>query len=98
MAISIDPRDEEHSLVLALTRLATDAALRSALGSAARAWWAQHATVAHAVNAWRALVENAATLPAPPRPPGWPAHLEADGGGLASRILGEFGLTVEGGL
>jgi len=98
MAISIDPRDEEHSLMLALTRLATDAALRSALGSAARAWWARHATVAHAVNAWRALVEEAATLPAPPRPPGWPAHLDADGGGLATSILDQFGVTVEGGL
>jgi hypothetical protein len=96
MAISIDPRDEEHSLWLALTRLATDAALRSALGSGARAWWARHATVAHAVTAWRALVDEAATLPAPPRPPGWPAHLDADGGGLVTAILDECGVSLEG--
>ena len=36
IAISIDPRDEEHSLMLALVRLASDAALRAALGGAAR--------------------------------------------------------------
>ena len=94
MAISIDPRDEEHSLAIALTRLAGDAALRSTLGAAAREWWARHATVAHAVDAWRALVEEAATLPAPPRPPGWPAHLDADGSRLVSQILGESGLGL----
>jgi hypothetical protein len=92
MAISIDPRDEEHSLVLALTRLAADGTLRSSLGDAARAWWAEHATVAHAVSAWRALLAEAAALPVPPRPPGWPTHLDADGGGLARQILEEFGL------
>lgn len=94
MAISIDPRDEEHSLVVALTRLAGDGALRSSLGAAARTWWAQHATVAHAISAWRALLEEAITLPVPPRPPGWPAHLDADGGGLATTILEEFGLGL----
>jgi hypothetical protein len=95
IAISIDPRDEEHSLVLALTRLASDAALRSSLGAAARAWWAQHATVAHAVAAWRTVVEEAVTLPAPPRPDGWPAHLHADGGGLTETTLEEFGLRLK---
>ena len=94
IAISIDPRDEEHSLMLAFVRLANDAALRSSLGDAARAWWAQHGTVAHAVSAWRALLEDAVSMPAPPRPPGWPAHLDADGSGLANRILDEFGLGL----
>ena len=99
MAISIDPRDEEHSLVLALTRLAHDAALRSALGSAARAWWARHATVAHAVAAWQALIDDAASLPVPPRPAGWPAHLDADGGGTLRAVLDQLGIAnVEGGL
>ena len=98
IAVSIDPRDEEHSLMLALIRLANDAALRSALGSASRAWWARHATVAHAVAAWRALIEDAVSLPVPPRPAGWPAHLDGDGGGLATSILDQFGIDVEGGL
>jgi hypothetical protein len=94
IAISIDPRDEEHSLVLALTRLASDHALRASLGSAARAWWAQHATVAHAVAAWRALIEEAVTLSVPPRPTGWPAHLDDDGGGLTAKIMNDFGSDV----
>ena len=93
VVVSIDPRDEEHSLVLALTRLAGDPALRASLGDAARAWWAQHATVAHAIEAWRALLRDAATLPVPPRPAGWPAHLDADGSGLATAILEEFGVA-----
>jgi hypothetical protein len=94
IAISIDPRDEEHSLMLALVRLANDAALRAALGRAARAWWEQHATVAHAVDAWTALLDDARTLPAPPRPAGWPAHLDADGGGTMTAILEQFGLGL----
>ena len=95
IAVSIDPRDEEHSLMLALVRLANDAGLRSALGSAARAWWAQHATVAHAVSRWRAVLEEARTLPVPPRPAGWPAHLDADASGTMTSVLQQFG--VEGG-
>ncbi len=37
VAISIDPRDEEHSLMLAMRRLAADASLRASLGAAASA-------------------------------------------------------------
>ena len=92
IAISIDPRDEEHSLMLALVRLANDAALRAALGDAARAWWAQHATVAHAVNRWRAVLHDARTLPVPPRPAGWPAHLDADACGTMTAVLGQMGV------
>jgi hypothetical protein len=94
IAISIDPRDEEHSLMLALVRLANDAALRASLGRAARVWWEQHATVAHAVEAWKALLDEARALPTPPRPAGWPAHLDADGSGLTTSILDQFGLGL----
>jgi hypothetical protein len=38
IVVSLDPRDEEHSLVLAIQRLSTDAALRWRLGDAAHAW------------------------------------------------------------
>jgi len=94
IAVSIDPRDEEHSLLLAFVRLADDAALRASLGRAARAWWEQHATVPRAVDAWNALLDEARTLTAPPRPAGWPAHLDADGSGLTTSILEEFGLGL----
>ena len=93
VAISIDPRDEEHSLVVALTRVAGDPALRASLGAAAREWWARHATVAHAVEAWRTLIDEARTLPPPARPAGWPAHLDDDASGLAKAILQAFGIA-----
>jgi hypothetical protein len=38
IVVSLDPRDEEHSLVLAIRRLSDDAALRTRLGDAAHAW------------------------------------------------------------
>ena len=89
VVVSVDPRDEEHSLVLALRRLATDATLRAALGSAARAWWADHATLDHAVASWQAVLETALLFPMLPRPAGWPPHLEADGTRLARTILAD---------
>ena len=92
VVVSVDPRDEEHSLVLALRRLATDARLRADLGRSARAWWAAHATIDHAVAGWLSVINDAATLPVPARPDGWPAHLHADGSRLTRQILAECGL------
>lgn len=89
--VSVDPRDEEHSLVLALRRLAADAALRAGLGTAARAWWATHATIDRAVASWLPVLSEAATLPRPERPEGWPGHLDADGSSLTRQILVECG-------
>jgi hypothetical protein len=95
VVVSIDPRDEEHSLMLALRRLAAEPALRARLGAAAHAWWQTNATPAVAAAAWRPLLEEAATLPPPTRPPGWPAHLQADGTERTRAILAEFGVTVD---
>lgn len=93
--ISLDPRDDEHSLVLAMRRVSGDGALRAALGTAADAWWRAHAAVSQAAAAWRQIFERAATLDAPPHPAGWPAHLSADGTGRAREILGEFDVAVD---
>ena len=60
IVISIDPRDEEHSLMLALVRLAADPLLRESLANAGHAWWHEHATLDHAVAAWEALIREAA--------------------------------------
>lgn len=75
IAVSIDPRDEEHSLVLAIRRLSADAALRARLGQTARDWWHTHATSQHAAEDWRRILEEAAALPALSQPADWPAHL-----------------------
>lgn len=95
IVISIDPMDEEHSLAMALRRLAADGALRAQLGASGHAWWAAHATVAAAADAWDRVLREAAGREAPPKPAGWPAHLSADGTGRARETLAEFGVSVD---
>jgi hypothetical protein len=95
IAISIDPRDEEHSLMLALRRLSADEALREQLGAAAQAWWRAHATVRQAADRWNQVLDEAASLTPPPRPADWPAHLTANGTELARKILAEFEQSVD---
>jgi hypothetical protein len=92
MAVSIDPRDEEHSLMVALVRLSSEPELRASLGRAARAWWERHATVPHAVEAWQRVLTEAVMVPAPSRPAGWPSHLDDDGSRRAREVLAPFGL------
>lgn len=43
IVVSLDPRDEEHSLFLAIQRLSSDPGLRSRLAEAAYAWWQRQA-------------------------------------------------------
>jgi len=95
IVVSIDPRDEEHSLALALRRLATDAQLRQSLGAAAHGWWRQHATLDHAVQAWRSILAETISITPPPRPSNWPRHLTANGTERARDLLAEFGATVD---
>ena len=94
VAVSVDLRDEEHSLGLAIRRLAADAALRRDLGEAGRHWWHHHATIDRAAEAWREVLREARTI-APPLPASWPAHLKADGAERARAILDEFGVNVD---
>ena len=93
IVVSIDPRDQPHSLKLAMRRLSTDAALRQRLGAAAHRWWQAHATVDHAVRAWAAILAEARTRPLPPRPVDWQAPDQ--GAARAKKILAEFGVTVD---
>jgi hypothetical protein len=93
VAVTVDPRDEEHSLMLAIRKLSADAALREQLGRAAREWWEAHATPARAASAWAAVLQEATTPSAPPRPDDWPKQFLSDGTELARDIRSEFGLT-----
>jgi hypothetical protein len=89
IVISLDPRDEEHSLMLALVRLAGDASVGRALGAAAGTWWQAHATIDQAVAGWEAVLHEARTLgPASPQQ-------VADGGEGARQILAEMGVEVD---
>ena len=81
--------------MLAMRRLAADRPLREQLGRAAQSWWQAHATPSHAAAAWNHILEEAASLAPPARPPDWPTHLGADGTELARSILHEFGLTSD---
>jgi len=96
IAVTIDPRDEEHSLMLAIRRLSSDAALRERLGDAAHAWWKRHATPAHAAAAWNQILEEALRLSPPPRPDNWPKQFAEDGTELTREILNDFGVTWRG--
>jgi hypothetical protein len=95
IAVSIDPRDEEHSLMVAIRDLARDPTLRQELGAAAQAWWRAHATVEQSAAEWERIIEEARTLEPPRRPAGWPAHLTADGTEKARAILRDTGGTVD---
>lgn len=94
VAISIDPRDEEHSLMLAMKRLTTDASLAMKLGTAAQAWAAQHAGVHAAAAAWTDVLREAAGMPAPARTE-LPRHLVPDGTSRARALLAEMGARVD---
>jgi hypothetical protein len=94
IAISLDPRDEAHSLGLALRRLADDAALRSALAEAGRAWWAAHATPAHAADAWADALATCIATPDPELPAGWPSHLRPDAAAPARRAARQLGVEL----
>ena len=95
IVVSIDPRDEEHSLMLAIRGLSADRSMRDRLGGAARDWWLANATVSHAADTWRRLLSEAASLQPPARPADWPTHLTADGTDGARAILAEFGESVD---
>jgi hypothetical protein len=95
VAISIDPRDEEHSLMLAMRRLATDAALRGSLGAAAGRWAHEHADLKTIAAEWRWILREARQLTPIVSRAELPPHLVDDGTGTARAILGEVGATVD---
>src|SRR6266540_3114326 len=77
LAVSVDIVDEDHSLHLALDRLASDDKRRALLGKAARAWWNAHHRLELMAADYARIIERAVSLPAPR--PALPAHLRDDG-------------------
>ena len=96
VVVSVDPRDEEHSLSLALRRLASDSALRRRARD-------RGARVVAPARDRRSRGPRVAIDPRrkPRRSPlrsgprNWPRHLTADGTERARAILAEFGATVD---
>lgn len=91
--VGIDIMDEDHSLRLAMRRLASDARLRAALGRQARELWGRRFTLDAMIEGYRKTIDEAAAAPPPdisaqsPLPP----HLLADGSELTHRLLAQMG-------
>jgi glycosyltransferase involved in cell wall biosynthesis len=95
VAVSIDILDEDHSLELAMRRLALDVPLRERLGRAARRYWEATATLPLMLDDYMRVLANAAARPAPdPARLGLPAHLLEDHASHGRQIAGEFGVPV----
>jgi hypothetical protein len=96
VAVSIDILDEDHSLELAMRRLALDAPLRERLGRAARRYWAANATLPLMLVDYTRVLAHAAARPAPdPARVGLPAHLLEDHASHGREVVAEMGVTLE---
>jgi glycosyltransferase involved in cell wall biosynthesis len=91
VTIAIDIMDEDHSLRLAMRRLASDADLRARLGAAGRAYWQREHSQARMIDDYRVLLAAAAASPVP-HPP-LPRHLLNDGDGLLNALLANLGVA-----
>ena len=91
--MSIDILDEDHSLRLALRRLAADADLRRRLGRAAAVYWERHHSIEGTVDDYRRTITRALLAPAPAVD--LPAHLRADGTARLVSLLEPFGPTTD---
>jgi glycosyltransferase involved in cell wall biosynthesis len=94
VAVAIDILDEDHSLGLAMRRLAVDPGLRAELGAAARRHWAAQHTLAHMADDYERAIQAAAAAPARPARP-LPAHVTWDGTALARRLAADTGVAVD---
>jgi glycosyltransferase involved in cell wall biosynthesis len=90
VTIAIDILDEDHSLRLAMRRLATDPALRSALGAAGQRYWEREHSMAGMIDDYERALAQAAVLP-PPKV-ALPSHLVTTGDRVLNEVLQEFGL------
>jgi glycosyltransferase involved in cell wall biosynthesis len=90
VTVAIDILDEDHSLRLAMRRLASDAVLRAELGAAGRRYWDAEHSMPRMVEDYRRVLATAAARPAPRV--SLPPHLVTDGDAVLRRVLEECGL------
>jgi glycosyltransferase involved in cell wall biosynthesis len=90
VTVAIDILDEDHSLRLAMRRLASDAALRAELGAAGRRYWEEEHSVERMAGDYRRVLAAAAARPVPEV--SRPAHLVTNGDRILRRVLEELGL------
>jgi glycosyltransferase involved in cell wall biosynthesis len=92
ICVAIDILDEDHSLRLAMRRLATDAGLRASLGAAGQRYWTAEHSMPSMVEDYERVLIEAASRPAPSVP--LPAHLVTNGDVVLKQILDGFGLET----
>lgn len=93
VAVAIDILDEDHSLRLAMRRLAEDAELRQTLGSAAQSYWKREHSPEAMLADYLRLMAAAGAMPAPPRG-SLPEHLVDDGTRLLQQLVAPFGIAA----
>jgi glycosyltransferase involved in cell wall biosynthesis len=99
IAVAVDLLDEDHSLAIAMRRLALDATLRAELGAAARRHWAAGHTIGHMAADYERAIEAAAAVAPAADSARWgrplPAHVTADHSVHARRLAAEVGVAVD---
>ena len=90
--VSIDILDEDHSLRLAMRRLANDAGFRAELGRAAQEWWRREHSIAAMTDDYERVMRQAAARSIEPRRAALPAHLRDDGRTLMDALMAPFNL------
>jgi glycosyltransferase involved in cell wall biosynthesis len=91
ICVAIDLLDEDHSLRLAMRRLATDRALRDSLGRAAQAWWTGRHSMAAMTDDYERVMTAAVARPEPRA--ALPAHMRNAGDRQLATLLAS--LAVE---
>ena len=91
VTIAIDIVDEDHSLRLAMRRLASDADLRGRLGRAAAAHWDEAHSTEGMIADYHRVIARAQTMPVPAVD--LPSHLRDDGARKLHALLEPFDLA-----
>ncbi|MDP9324691.1 MAG: hypothetical protein M3P13_13730, partial [Acidobacteriota bacterium] len=92
VSVAIDILDENHSLRLAMRRLATDRDLRTSLGAAGRRYWEREHSMPRMLEDYERILADAAGRPAPRVT--LPEHLVTSGDRLLKQVLGEFSVDA----
>jgi glycosyltransferase involved in cell wall biosynthesis len=92
VTVAVDILDEDHSLRLAMQRLARDRALRDSLGGAAQAYWRSQHSPAAMLEDYRRVIALAQSSPGPLRTSldALP-HLTGEGRRTLDEVLAAFG-------
>jgi glycosyltransferase involved in cell wall biosynthesis len=93
VTVGIDVLDEDHSLRLAMRRLAIDAELRERLGRTAAEYWQREHSMPRMSDDYRRVI--AAALQSPRPAIGLPAHLHTFGGERLQQLLEPFQLSAD---